>query len=243
MRARSAAALVAALALAAGLLTGCTPAEPADGPRAVTSEEAQLLALARFTNFDRGTRAFSTELAVSGVDTRVQGWVDYVAELGYATVSGSFGSEALLWSDGSLGSIPAVPDADGNPPLPIPDLADAAWQFQTLDASGSAFSALLAALSALGQDRPDNPLLLQQSGAMRLRVDDVAGTPVTVFAAPPDDAPDAGGELDPEASPLRLWVAEDGLLLRAEFRLDGRWITVELPDVAAPELELPEAAR
>ena len=43
----------------------------------------------------------------------------------------------------------------------------------------------------------------------------------------------------PDASPIRLWVDAAGLILRAELRQAGEWITVDLPDAAAPALELP----
>lgn len=169
-------------ALVAALLVGCTAspaADPTPTARPVSSEEAQLLAVTRFRNYDTGSRPFSTELAVSGVDTRVVGWVDYDSALGYASVTGSFGAEALLWTDAAVGAIPRDPDADGYPVLPIPATSDPAWQIQQLDPTASAFHALLAAISALGQDRPDNPLLLQQSGALWLRDDTVDDTAVT----------------------------------------------------------------
>lgn len=235
-------ARVAALLLAAAMLVGCTttPApEPTPAPRPVTSEEAQLLAVTRFMNFDRGSRAFSTELAVSGVDTQMQGWIDYESALGYSAVTGSFGAEALLWTDAAVGSIPTEPDADGNPPLPIPPTATAGWEIQQLDPTTSAFHALLASLSALGQDRPDNPLLVQQSGALWLRDDEVDGTPVTVFASPLSDEPAGDATVDPDASPLRIWVDSTGLMLRVEVRLDNTWTVVDFPDVDAPDLNLP----
>jgi hypothetical protein len=230
--------------LAAAVLAGCTAADPEPTPsaRPVTTEESQLLAITRFTNFDTGSRPIHTELTVSGVKTELIGWVDYSAQIGFASVTGSFGAEDLLWTNAAVGAIPRTPDADGNPVLPIPDLSDPDWQIQTLDPTASALDALLAAVSALGSDRPDNPLLLQQSGALWLREDDIGGTPVTVFAAPPSDAPANAdtGLLTAEDATLRLWVAADGLLLRAEVKLDDVWSTVEFPDTAAPHLEAPE---
>ena len=124
----------------------------------------------------------------------------------------------------------------------FPDLSDPEWQIQTLDPTASGLDALLAAISALGSDRPDNPLLLQQSGALWLREDEVDGTPVTVFAAPPSDEPvDAGiaGRALRDDATLRLWVGGDGLLLRAEVKLNNAWSVVDFPDTAAPRLEAP----
>ena len=243
MRPASTRGTVAAALLIAAALTGCTGADqPTSEPtaRPVTSEEAQLLAITRFTNYDTGSRPFTTSLDVSGVETAMTGWVDYVSALGYASVTGSFGAEALLWTDGALGAIPSEPDAEGYPVLPIAPASDPDWQIQQLDPSASALDALLAAISALGSDRPDNPLLVQQSGALWLREDQVDGTAVTVFAAPPSDAPVEGEAPTEDASSLRLWVAASGLLLRAEVRLNDGWTTVDFPDAPAPTLELPE---
>jgi hypothetical protein len=235
-----------ALALAATVLVsialgGCVAApETTPSPRPVTSDESQLLAITRFTNFDIGSRPIHTELTVSGVETELTGWVDYSSELGFVSVTGSFGAEALLWTNGAVGAIPREPDADGNPVLPIPDLSDPQWQIQTFDPQASGLDALLAAISALGSDRPDNPLLLQQSGALWLREDEVDGTPVTVFAAPLSDEPvdaDAGEAV--EDATLRLWVAPDGLLRRAEVKVNNEWSVVDFSDAPAPHLEVP----
>ncbi len=229
--------------LVTAILAGCTVASPEPTPsaRPVTTIESQLLAITRFTNFDTGSRPIHTELTVSGVKTELTGWVDYSSEIGFASVTGSFGAEDLLWTNAALGAIPRTPDAAGNPVLPIPELSDPEWQIQTLDPKASALDALLAAISALGSDRPDNPLLLQQSGALWLRKDKIGSTPVTVFAAPPSDAPvDAStAPLTAEDATLRLWVAANGLLLRAEVKLNNVWNTVEFADKAAPHLEAP----
>ncbi|MEP6481865.1 MAG: hypothetical protein ABJA94_07650 [Rhodoglobus sp.] len=236
------ATLLVAAILSSALLAGCTSPTPQPTPseHPVTTEESQLLAITRFANFDAGSRPFHTEFTVSGVKTKMMGWVDYSSGLGFVSVTGSFGAEALLWTNSALGAIPRAPDVDGNPVLPIPDLTDPGWQIQTLDPKVSAVDALLAAISALGSDRPDNPLLLQQSGARWLRSDKVDGTPVTVFAAPPSDEPVASGSGTAQGDTLRLWVNKNGLLLRAEVKLNNVWDTVEFPDRPAPKLEKPE---
>ncbi|MEO8528560.1 MAG: hypothetical protein ABI435_05735, partial [Pseudolysinimonas sp.] len=59
-----------ALAVLVGLaLNSCAPAVP--GPpaaRVVTTEEAQLLAVLRFKNFDAGTRTITTSFSDAGTD-------------------------------------------------------------------------------------------------------------------------------------------------------------------------------
>jgi hypothetical protein len=240
--ARIAARGLAGAVLAVTVLAGCAPVTPEEAPpRAVTSAEAQLLAIARFQNFEARTRPFETSFTLSGVDVTMRGWVDYVAKLGYASVDGDFGTEAVLWTDSSLGAIPLAADSDGYPSFPIPSLDEPLWQIQELDATASALGALVATISALGADRPDNPLLVQQSGALWLREDAIEGTAVTVFAAPPSDAPLDGGvdAVDPDASTLRLWLDSTGLLRRAEIALNDTWTIVDFPDRSGPELSLP----
>ena len=135
------------------------------------------------------------------------------------------------------------PDADGNPVLPILDPADQAWVSHPLDAASSRLDALLITLGGLGSDRPDNPVLLQQAGAMWLRTDTVDGTPVTVFAAPPSDKPlDGTTKVTADTSPLRLWVDAVALLRRAEVRLGSDWVTADFPDAGAPRLTLPKTS-
>lgn len=237
------------IGLLAGLLalTACAAGEPDSAeptPRPVTTAESQLLAITRFLNFDAGSRAFSTTVRTSGTDVALTGWIDFVAQAGYAQARTDSGDDALLWTPTTAGIIPQPPDAAGYPTLPIPPFDDAAWTSRALDAEASALDALLLTIGSLGSDRPDNPLLVQQTGAMWLRDDDIDGTPVAVFAAPPSDEPmDADDPpITADTSPLRLWLDSDGLMRRAEVRLSDGWVTVDMPDEPAPSLELPEDA-
>ena len=218
-------------------LAGCSsdPAPAAAQPHPVTTEESQVLATVRFNNFDAGSRPFRTDLTEKGTDLHLQGWIDYGSHIGYAQVTGSFAPQALLWNGKTVGVHDSQPDADGNPVLPILDPADQAWVSHPLDASSSRLDALLVTLGGLGSDRPDNPVLLQQAGAMWLRTDTVDGTPVTVFAAPPSDKPlDGTTKVTADTSPLRLWVDAVALLRRAEVRLGSDWVTADFPDTQAP---------
>ncbi len=234
-----------AVVLAGALLTGCTsaPEDEDASARPVTTEESQLLAIARFRSFDAGSRPFTSEVRERGADLSLRGWIDHVNHVGYATVTGAFDPEALLWTGATVGIIPASPDPDGNPPLPIPPLDDQTWLSHPLDPSASRLDSLLAAIGALGSDRPDNPLLLQQSGALWLRADEVDGTPVTVFAAPPSDEPLTADSprVDADTSALRLWVDETGLILRAEVRIGDSWSTIDFSDAPGVPLTLPDS--
>ncbi|WP_166868766.1 hypothetical protein [Salinibacterium sp. ZJ70] len=231
----------AALVLA---LTACTvdvPAQPVATARPVSSQEAELLATTRFLNFDQGGVRFSTQLPVDGSALTLTGWVDHAAHVGYAAVTGDFPAQAMLWTGDTVGIRASEPDGEGLPVLPIPALDDLAWQSRALDAAASDLDRMLTVLLGLGADRPDNPLLLQQSGALWLRDDEVGGEPVTVFAAPPSDEPIAAGTtVSADTSPLRLWVGADGRLRQAELRISGEWARIALdPSAEIPQLELP----
>lgn len=232
--------LVAILTIAAAVLAGCTAQTVSPTAHVVTSKESELLAISRFANFNAGTRTISTVLNQSGTELKLLGWVDYANGAGYVEVTGAFESQALLWTSNTVGIIASSPDSDGFPRLPIPDLDDQNWQSRPLDTSSSALDTLLAAIGNLGQDRPDNPLLLQQSGAMWLKTDKVGGVPVTVFAAPASDEPLPDGKVPQAGSEsLRLWVTKDGLILRAELNLNGSWVTVDFSAEPAPSLQIP----
>lgn len=242
------AALVLCIAIATtAVLVSCTadPTSHDQGPRPLTTAEAQLLAITRFNNFDRGSRPFHTEIQEAGENLTIKGWIDYGAHIGYALASGTGPTQTLLWTDHSVGVIARGADSTGNPLLPIPDASDLGWKSIPLNPANSTLEALLAGISGLGSDRPDNPLLLQQNGALFLRTSSDQGTAVTVFAAPASDKPVANGTGAPAAdsSPLRLWVDHSGLLRRAELRLGGSWAQVEMPDTNAPRLTITGASQ
>lgn len=227
--------LAALLALAAVFaFTGCATgsANEPDAARPVTTEESQLLAIARFNNFDLGNRGFTTEIQEQGVELRLQGWANYTDHVGYASVTGDFPAQSLIWTAADIGVMEQEPDSSGYPPLPMPSLADPALVTAALDPTASRLDALALAITSLGSDRPDNPLLLQQSGALWLRTDRIGEEAVTVFAAPPSDEPrDASlPPLNEDESSLRLWVNEDGLMLRAEARIGTTWSIIDFTD-------------
>jgi len=246
---RRLAVVLAAVVLIAGVagLSACAPAAPAapsapSAPeaRAVTTEESQVLAAMRFKNFDAGTREFTTRVVQDGAELSLRGWVDYATHTGYAAVTGDgFASQALLWTESTVGIIPAEPDAAGLPPLPIPPLGDQNWISRGIDPQAGRLDATLSLIGNLGADRPENPLLVQQTGALWLREDEVDDVAVTVFAAPPSDEVAEPGTVDPETSHLRLWVDAEGVLWRAQVRVGTDWNDIDFAPEPGPRLEVP----
>ena len=244
---RALARAASVLALAALLLTGCaTPAVdefPVGDARAVTTEEAQRFAATRFRNYDAGARTVAFTLEEAGGPSSFAGWVDYAHGVGYGRLETPAEHGLLLWNAAVVGSHPAQGDTA---PLPIPDtdqLAEA-WTGGALAPSSSRLHALLATLVALGVDRPDNPLLLQQSGALWLGERQLDGRELTVFAGPPsDEALPAGATADPDAASVRYWIDATGLLARLDVRLGGTggWTAVTFGDAAGVELGDPFA--
>ncbi len=201
--------------------------------RPLTTEEAQRLARVRFANFDAGTRAVTARVTDAGVGYEVDAWVDFQAGLGYGHLENTGGEAALIaWSSSAVSSYagPAAQPA----PLPPPGTEDGAgsWTSSALDPAASRLHALLAVVLESGSDRPDNPLLLQQTDARWLRSETVDGVEVDVISGPTADEAHVPGTSagDGSDSPVRYWVDDDGVLQRLEVRLGGggEWTSVDL---------------
>ncbi len=227
-------AAVLAVVLSLSSLFGCAPAETA-GPRTVTSDEAQLLAVLRFRNFDAASRQVVTTLTDRGTELQLSGVVDYRSSTGFGVLSTS-GAPAylILWTDGLIAARPTDSSEAGKalgPPAIAPESLDG---YEVSAMSGdSTLHSLLSIIIALGNDRPDNPLLLQSGGALWLREDTIGETPVTVFTGPSnagETSAATASAIDPDASGARYWLDDTGLLLRVEVRLGAAWVTVDFAD-------------
>ena len=226
-----------ALALGAAVLTllvgACSsPGAGSPSPRAVTAAESQILAIARFKNFDAGTRSVSVELTDAGHALGLDGWFDYAAGVGYASLTDAGSPNNLItWQ---AHAIAVHAPAGAAAPLPPPGVAttvDETWRTGPLDPTVSTLHAALIFIEELGATRPENPLLLQQGGALWLRDDNVGGTPVTVFAGPTGLAATPGtatASPTPGSSRVHYWVDATGLLLRVEVLFGTAWVTIDL---------------
>ncbi|GAA3927708.1 hypothetical protein [Microbacterium soli] len=237
-----------ALTVAVALITSGCSSDASWHP--VTTEESQILATVRFNNYDAGTRDISTHVRVLGSELHLLGWYDFATHVGYASVEGAgFAAQAMLWTPARIGIRPQMPDPSGFPEFPVPDPAHDGWEVRPLDPTASTLDTLLLSIATLGSDRPDNPLLLQQSGALFLGTGDLTtkaglsedadpSAELSIFAPPPDDV--ALGPEDerptPESADARLWVDDRGLLHHAELRIGAEWSAVDFGSGDGPDL-------
>ncbi|MGK4585343.1 hypothetical protein [Kitasatospora sp. HPMI-4] len=197
--------------------------------RPVTVDEASRLALSRLNLYQASPVTVTlTATEGGGVVVRVSGVVDYRTHRGVGSyqVTGAAGAAAgqldhglVVWDSGGLGLAPA-PEGDSGPPWQQAEhVPRAGWSPRSYTADP--LDAGLQLLVQLGADRPDNPLLLAQSGARWLGRDRIDGRSYDRFAGPraQGTAPDAGP--DGGRSPLTYWVDGDGTLRRVTMRMAG----------------------
>ncbi|MFJ3791377.1 hypothetical protein [Kitasatospora sp. NPDC090091] len=214
-------ALVACATAAGGVLAYRAVVSEAPGERAVTVDEASRLALSRLNLFQASPVTVTLTAAEGGdVAVRVEGVVDYrnrrgVGRYRVTGANGPLDHGLVIWDAGGLGLAPEPAGADGPAwqqaeRVPRQGWSPRAYTADPLDAG-------LQLMVQLGADRPDNPLLLAQSGARRLGSDRLDGRSYDRFSGPRAQgaAPDGG------RSPLTYWVDGDGTLRRVTMRMPG----------------------
>lgn len=194
--------------MASGLviLTGC--GESSKGPRELTTEESERLAVARFNNYDRHYAPFTLQTTVQDQQLFIKGRVDFQDHLAYGSITTSdqppsyglimwnFTKKALLQSDGAE--------------LPQEPPADKAWEVQPME-TRAPFDIALSLLPTLAADRPENPLLLRQNGAQWIGSETVDGVTVDLLTGP-------GADNKP-SDRVTYYVTPEGKLLRVLAKL------------------------
>lgn len=208
--------LVVVLGLATAAIVGATAFLIVDshsgptGPRALTSDEANRLAIARFRNHEAGGRAVTITVPTTAGGLVITGSIDYRAKLGYGVVRGTgrdTSSDGLIQWNTTAVFIHPMEDAPAEAPASPPG---SDWHRRPLRTSGNSLdSALLIALS-LGSDRPDNAELLPQNGAAWVGRDQAGGHQVDVMSGP-------GARGKPgTAGNVRYWVGAEGIMYRVQ---------------------------
>ncbi|MGW1594810.1 hypothetical protein [Streptomyces sp. NPDC002343] len=204
---------MAAVAAAAFLLTG--GGSGSGGPRALTSDEANRLAITRFRNFEARGRAVTITVPGTAGELTVTGSVDYRGKLGYGVVHGTgrgTSSDGLIQWTATAVFVHPMANAPAHAPASPPR---SGWYRRPLRSSGSALDSSLAITLKLGSDRPDNAELLPQNGASWQGRDRVAGHPVDVMTGP--SSADRSGT----AGNVRYWIGSDGTMYRVRVRVDS----------------------
>lgn len=188
------------------LLAGPGPA----GPRALTSDEANRLAITRFRNYQTGGRAVTITVPATAGGLVIAGSVDYRGKIGYGVVHGTgrdTSSDGLIeWTATTVLVQPMA-----NPPAEAPATPPRAnWYSRPLRTSGSSLDTGLAVALGLGNDRPDNAQLLPQNGAAWTGQDQVNGHQVDVMTGP------TTGTKSGTAGIVRYWIGPDGTLYRVQ---------------------------
>ncbi|BFV56485.1 hypothetical protein KCMC57_up15890 [Kitasatospora sp. CMC57] len=195
--------------------------------RPVTTDEAAQLALSRLTTYESSPALVEITVPSGSARTRVHGLVDFRTHhaVGSYATDGAGTGGMIAWDQGGLGVAPDRQPADPGPAglahtaegMPGPDWSPRAY-------TGDPFDTALHLTMALAADRPDNPQLLAQSGARKLRDEVLEGHAYGVFSGPLPRGSETA------ESHLTYWVDGDGNLGRVELRTaaGGQPITVEL---------------
>lgn len=220
-----------------------------DGPRAITSSEAERLAVARFHAYENGPHRITLKIDDGGDSYEVRGLIDYRKHRAVGTYAagepGPRQQKGLIAWDAS--GLAVATDAKGtSPSSKTAEITRAAakvphglWSPRAY--AGYPLDVALRVAMALGADRPDNAQLLAQSGPRYLGKSTLRGTSYARISGP-RPKPQQGGAAASRSgapatpsprptgtSPLTYWVDEDGELGRLEIRSGGveRPVTVD----------------
>ena len=203
------AAIVVAAAAVAAFLVIDSGSDPA-GPRALTSDEANRLAITRFRNYQAGGRAVTITVPGTAGALVIKGSIDYRGKLGYGVVHGTgrdSSSDGLIEWTATTVFVHPMANAPAEAPA-SPPKSD--WHSRPLRRSGSSLDTALAIALGLGSDRPDNAELLAQNGAAWVGQDQVGGRQADVMTGP--DAAARPGTADT----VRYWIGSDGTMYRVQ---------------------------
>ncbi len=217
-----------AAAMALGLAVGgaglAVSSEPRSAVvRAISSDEANRMALARLTTYMASPVAVTVRVDDNGMVEEVRGLVDY--RTGHAV--GSYiatghqvvlGRGLIAWDTGGLGLAPLPRDGSA-PAVAAARIPPSGWSPRAYTADP--LDAALQLLMGLGTDRPDNAQLLAQSGPRWLGAQDIDGRHYDIFSGP-HPQPQQSGTADPGGlSPLTYWIDATGDLRRVRMRMPG----------------------
>jgi hypothetical protein len=240
--------LVIPAAATAVLLVGCGSTAPkADLPQRLSTEQAQALAIMRFQNYDDRVLNVTIDVPGKPVDFHARAVIDLRDHAGFGEYSTKpAGTSEVLTSGVIAWSQSLIATTDGGSFKMLPAASD--WTQRQIGQSSAVDAMLLLALQ-LGQDRPENPVLLQQSSARLLRTEKVDGKQFWVISGPAPTGADSDSEnnapnTDRAAeSRTRYWIDEEGSMSRFEANLGGMWATLKVVDPGDEPVKIPRKIR
>ncbi|MFF0724813.1 hypothetical protein [Streptomyces sp. NPDC004134] len=191
-------------------------------PRALTSDEANRLAVTRFLNYQAGGRAVTITVPNATGGLVITASVDYRTHTGYGVVRGTgrdTSSDGLIqWTATTVLVHPMT-----DPPAVAPESPPASgWHSRPLQTTGMALDTSLGIALGLGSDRPENAALLPQNGAAWVGRDEVHGHRTDIMKGP-DAGTEAGSSGKADASDragtsptVRYWIGADGTMYRVQ---------------------------
>lgn len=191
-----------------------------EGPRFLSTSEAQRVAISRFQNFNEGTREVSIEVAEPRGKIVGQGYFDYASGSGIVKIESEVGPSALLWWSYDVVGERLIEQTD-TPLAELTGLLDDSgeWRFSSRnEAVGSQLGATLVFVAGFGFDRPDNPKLIEQSDAVWLRGGE-EGDWVQLPSADVVRSPDVAPVQNPGLP--RVLIDEEGGIRKAQLGSEG----------------------
>jgi hypothetical protein len=210
-RPRWVAAVIAGAAVAAAALLVANSGSARTAPRALTSDQANQLAITRFRNYQAGGRAVTITVPRAAGGLVITGSIDYRGKLGYGAVHGTgrdASSDGLIEWTATTVFVHPMADAPADAPASPPG---SGWYGRPLRTSGSSLDSSLAIALSLGSDRPDNAELLPQNGAVWVGQGRLNGHQVDVMTGPSARARSGTG------GSVRYWIGSDGTLYRVRI--------------------------
>jgi hypothetical protein len=201
---------------------------PADDPRPLRTEEAEQLAVSRFSLYEKSPLEVVARAPMGNGTVEVRAVIDYRAHhaVGAYTASGSRG--LLAWDATGLAAARGTAASAADAVAAADRLDSRAWSPRKY--SGDPLDVVLRIAMGLGTDRPDNPQLLAQQGALYLGRDQWNGAAYNLYSGPRptasrrDPNTTAQGARHPAPagptgarSPLTYWINDRYGLARVEI--------------------------
>ncbi|MES4907039.1 MULTISPECIES: hypothetical protein [unclassified Streptomyces] len=218
LRPRWVAAVLGGVAVAVVTLLVIDSDSGPTGPRDLTSDQANRLAVTRFRNYQAGGRAVTINVPGTAGGLTITGSIDYRGKIGYGVVHGTgrdTSSNGLIEWTATTVFVHPMTNAPAKAPARPPG---SGWVSRPLQQYGSSLDSSLAIALKLGNDRPDNAELLPQNGAAWVGEDRLDGHQVDIMTGPSATRATSGTASAVPTSgtggAVRYWIGSDGTMYR-----------------------------